>query len=90
MVKSILIVNIYLHLWDRTPTHTTLLNCVHKIGYYQLAKSKEKAEDWLIILDESIQTGRDKILVILGIRESKIDFTRPLKFIRFIIFYLYK
>jgi hypothetical protein len=60
------------------PTHTTILNWVHKIGYYELMKKKEKADDWIIILDESIQIGADKILMIFGIREKNIDFSRPL------------
>jgi len=64
----------------KAPSYTTLLNWIHKIGYYELNKIKEKADDWIIILDESIQLGCDKILVIFGIRESEIDFTRPLNF----------
>ncbi len=62
------------------PTHTTLLNWLHKIGYYLLTRKKEKASDWIIILDESIQLGTDKVLVIFGIRESEISFNRPLEF----------
>ncbi len=69
-----------LNLQCKQPTHTTLLNWVHKIGYYELTKKKEKADDWVIILDESIQLGQDKVLVIFGIREKNIDFTRPLQF----------
>jgi len=61
------------------PTHTTILNWVHKVGYYQLKKPKEKADDWIIIIDESIQIGQNKIMMIFGIREKDIDFTRPLK-----------
>lgn len=64
----------------KTPSYTTLLNWVHKIGYFELNRTKEKADDWIIILDESIQLGNDKVLVIFGIRESEIDFTRPLQF----------
>jgi hypothetical protein len=64
----------------RNPTHTTLLNWIHKIGYYELTKKKEKADDWIIIIDESIQLGQDKVLMIYGIREKNIDFTRPLNF----------
>jgi len=64
----------------KAPTHTTILNWIHKIGYYELYKLKEKADDWIIILDESIQFGQEKVLVILGIREKNIDFTRPLQF----------
>ena len=44
------------------PSHTTILNWVHKIGYYELVKTKEKADDWIIILDESIQFGQEKLL----------------------------
>ena len=64
----------------KKPTHTTLLNWIHKIGYYELTKTKEKADDWILILDESIQLGQDKVLVIFGIREKDIDFSRPLNF----------
>lgn len=53
---------------------------MHKIGYYHLTREKEKANDWIIILDESIQLGTDKALVIFGIRESRIRFDRPLEF----------
>jgi hypothetical protein len=62
------------------PTHTTLLNWIHKIGYYELTMKKEIADDWVVILDESIQLGQDKVLVVYGIRASNIDYSRPLKF----------
>ena len=61
-------------------SHTTGLNWIHKIGYYELTKEKEKASDWVIMVDESIQLGQEKALVVLGIREKDIDFTRPLKY----------
>jgi len=64
----------------KKPTHTTLLNWIHKIGYYELMKKKEKADDWIIIIDESIQFGKEKILVIYGIREKNIDWTHPIRF----------
>jgi len=80
VTKSFSIISESLDILCKAPSYTTLLNWVHKIGYYELNKIKEKADDWIIILDESIQLGRDKILVIFGIRESKIDFTRPLNF----------
>ncbi len=54
------------------------MNWVHKIGLYQLSRKKAKADDWVILLDHSIQLGREKLFV--GIRESEIDFTRPLRF----------
>lgn len=69
-----------MHFKCKVPTHTTLLNWIHKLGYYQLTRPKEKSDDWVIILDESIQLGQDKVLVIFGIREKDIDFSRPLRF----------
>lgn len=50
-----------------------------KVGYYCLNKIKIKADDWILIVDESIGIGQEKLLVVLGIRSSQIDFTRPLR-----------
>ena len=44
------------------------------------SRPKEIAGDWVIIIDESIQIGAEKLLLILGIRSTKIDFTRPLNY----------
>lgn len=69
-----------LNLKVRKPSHTTVMNWVHKVGLYQLSRKKRKADDWVIVLDHSIQLGCEKLFVVLGIRESEIDFTRPLRF----------
>jgi len=39
-----------------------------RIGYYKLMRPKMIAEDWCWILDHTIQLGRTKCLLILGIR----------------------
>ncbi len=62
------------------PKHTTIISSIKKLGIYNLEKPKEKANDWIIILDESIEFGNEKMLVILGIREKDINFTRALKY----------
>lgn len=62
-----------------TPSHSTGMLWVKKVGYYCLNRPKTNADDWILILDESIGIGQEKLLVILGIRASQIDFTRPLK-----------
>lgn len=49
------------------------------MGYYVLKQDIEFAEDWVIILDESIQIGASKLLLILGIRDSLWNFDRPLQ-----------
>lgn len=78
--KQATILNIHLEEITGNPTNSTIMNWVKKLGLYQLEKAKEKADDWIIILDHSIQLGQDKLFVVLGIRESTIDFTRPLQY----------
>jgi len=65
---------------DEAPRHTTIMNWVLKIGCYELTKPKPKADDWVIILDHSIQIGTEKVFVVLGIKESSIQFDRPLQY----------
>jgi len=65
----------------QAPSHVTIRNWVLKIGYYELTQKKEKADDWIILLDHSIQFGCEKILVVLGIRERDfLKLKRPLQY----------
>ncbi len=43
-----------------------------RLGYYKLERAKEKAEDWIWIVDHTVQLGSEKCLVILGIRQSSL------------------
>ena len=43
-----------------------------RLGYYKLTRKKKKAEDWIWIIDHTIQWGSDKCLVILGLRQSEL------------------
>lgn len=43
-----------------------------RIGYYKLFREKEKADDWIWIVDHTIQIGNEKCLVILGLRQSQL------------------
>ncbi|MFW5761708.1 MAG: hypothetical protein ACOCXH_12075 [Cyclobacteriaceae bacterium] len=73
------IISICLEMERNTPSHSSGMLWVKKVGYYCLHRPKIKADDWILILDESIGIGQEKLLVILGIRASEIDFSRPLK-----------
>lgn len=64
----------------KEPSYGTILIWTKKLGLYQLEKEKEKADDWVIILDESVEFGHDKLLVIYGIPSSKINFKRALNY----------
>lgn len=70
--------NLYLETSCKAPSHSTVLLWMKKYGYYELRKSKPIADDWVVILDESVQFGQNKLLVVYGIRQSDIDFNRPL------------
>jgi len=78
--KTIMMLNIYLNLNLKTPTHVTLLIWVKKVGIYALNNKKEVANDWIIMIDESVEFGNDKLLLILGVREAHIDFSKPLNY----------
>ena len=43
-----------------------------RLGYYKLHREQEHADDWIWIVDHSVQLGNEKCLVILGIRQSKL------------------
>lgn len=66
----------------KTPSHSTISSWAKKVGYYQLEnkKPKRKTDDWIIILDESIEFGHDKLLVIYGIRNKQVDFGKALDY----------
>lgn len=53
------------------PTYKSITRWLTQIGLYKLSCLKEQAYDWALIIDNSIQIGTQKCLVILGIRLSK-------------------
>jgi len=67
--------------YERTPSDVTLRNWTLKLGYYELKREKERTNDWITLLDHSIQFGKEKIFVVLGIRkETFLKLERPLKY----------
>jgi hypothetical protein len=44
-----------------------------RLGLYQLNRSKEQADDWIWIVDHTVQMGQRKCLIIVGIRQSAWD-----------------
>jgi len=41
-----------------------------RLGYYKLMRAKEQADDWVWIIDHTVQLGEEKCLLILGVRLS--------------------
>ena len=50
-----------------------------RVGYYKLTRPKEIADDWVWIVDLTIQAGSMKCLTVLGLRRSAWDETRKNK-----------
>jgi hypothetical protein len=63
------------------PDWTTGRMWLTRFGLAQLNAPKEKADDWVWLIDHSVQIGTQKILAIVGIRLSKLptigEFLRP-------------
>ena len=66
---------------QEAPSHVTICNWTQKIGYYELTRARIKSDGWIIILDHSIQFGKEKIFVVMGILESDyLKLSRPLQY----------
>ena len=53
----------------QTPSWYSVRLWMLRIGLHKLIREKEKADDWIWIIDHTIQCGKEKCLVILGIRQ---------------------
>jgi hypothetical protein len=59
--------------WDLPIPHwTTGRLWLMRLGHAKLTMELEKADDWAWLIDHSVQIGEEKVLVILGIRLSKL------------------
>ncbi len=54
------------------PSYSSVRLWIQRLGYYKLNREKEIEEDWVWILDHTIQLEATKCLLILGIRLSKL------------------
>jgi len=64
----------------RTPSLNSGKSWMLKLGYYNLRKNQTIADDWIYIVDHSIQLGKEKLLLILGIRAKDLPKDRALKY----------
>lgn len=62
-----------------SPTWHTGRLWLMRLGYYKLNRPKDLANDWIWIIDHSIQIGVEKCFLILGIRLRDVPENRPLK-----------
>ncbi len=74
--------NLYLHLNVGTPSHTTVLNWTKKQGISHFRdKEYYNQEKWVLIVDESIQFGNKKLLLILAVPEERCKKGKALSYV---------
>lgn len=52
------------------PSHTSVRAWLLRVGLHQLTRPLEQADDWIWIVDHTVQIGQLKCLIILGLRHS--------------------
>jgi len=64
----------------RVPSWFSVRSWLLRVGYYKLMRPKTIADDWCWIIDHTIQLGKTKCLLVLGIRLSEMPKGRNLQF----------
>ena len=79
-VHSLVCINLCFKLgFSKIPCPNTIRNWACKMGYYRVHEVVEKSDElWVILIDESISIGCEKILLVLGIPLSKLNFSKAL------------
>jgi hypothetical protein len=54
----------------KTPSCTGIRKWLGRIGVYELSREKEQRNDWIFIVDFTIELGKQKALVVLGVSQE--------------------
>ncbi len=52
---------------QKNPSFTCIRKWLGRIGLYELKREKEYRSDWIFIIDFTLELGKQKALVVLGI-----------------------
>jgi hypothetical protein len=70
----------FLPQFDAAPAPNTVQWWLLRLGLHELQRPKEKADDWIVMVDHTLQLGARKCLLIVGIRQSAWEqLTEPLE-----------
>jgi hypothetical protein len=69
----------YFWLSQKMPSHTAIRDWILQVGYYKLT-TIQRSNDWIGMIDLSIQIGAKKCLLILGVQASTLLKCKPLTF----------
>lgn len=74
------VISVVLGLELNFPSRNTIQNWEKKLGYSRIHKKGRKGDKWVVILDESVSVGQQKLLLILGVELGKYKFGESLHF----------
>jgi len=80
IAKTISTLNLYFNLECGQPSYGTILVWTKKVGIFSLRPPIQEADDWVLIIDESIAVGHERLLVVYGVRTSQLTFNRALTY----------
>ncbi|MBR8828640.1 MAG: hypothetical protein DSM107014_12205 [Gomphosphaeria aponina SAG 52.96 = DSM 107014] len=60
-------------IFNKIPSYSVVRQWLYRLGLFVLQKDKIYREDWIWIIDLTVQLGQEKCLVILGIPEEKLN-----------------
>ena len=58
---------------QKLPSYSVVRTWWSRLGLFELQREKEKRDDWIWIMDLTLELGTEKCLVILGITEEKLE-----------------
>jgi len=58
-----------------TPSFSSVRNWLGRIGLYELQRTKEYRTDWVFIIDLTVELGKQKCLVVLGVSQQYLEST---------------
>ncbi|PHM07785.1 hypothetical protein [Nostoc sp. 'Peltigera malacea cyanobiont' DB3992] len=58
---------------QETPSFSSIRKWLVRIGLYELNRQKEYRDDWIFIVDLTVELGREKGLVVLGVSERLLE-----------------
>jgi len=65
---------------DAVPSWFSIRLWLLRLGHYKLKRAKQIANDWCWIIDHTLQLGKTKCLLILGVRLSELPKGRSLNY----------
>jgi hypothetical protein len=79
--KMLVIMNLMLNIDLRLPNYSTIRQWEQKLGYYRLScMAEDEQQEWVIIVDESVSIGQEKLLLLLGVNARDYFFDQALCF----------